>query len=109
MMAALAPHEPGKPDLRDAMVISTSRGQDRNEAAVAIGPTRKGFYGSFQELGTKHHAAQPFVRPALDRNVQISLQILASAIWRELAAKGISRSSTTTGEGITCGPGGSTL
>jgi HK97 gp10 family phage protein len=109
MMAALAPHEPGKPDLRDAMVISTSRGQDRNEAAVAIGPTRKGFYGSFQELGTKHHAAQPFVRPALDRNVQISLQILASAIWRELAAKGISRSSTTTGEGITGGPGGSTL
>jgi len=107
-MSVLAPHEPGKPDLRDTMSISLSRGQDRNEVAVAIGPTRAGFYGSFQELGTKHHGAQPFARPAFDRNIEAGLQILAASIWRELAARGISRAATSDA-GITGGPGGSTL
>ena len=32
-----------------------------------IGFTERGFYGGFQELGTSHHAAQPFLRPALER------------------------------------------
>ncbi len=90
-MATLAPHRPGKPDLRDNMSISLARGVDSNEMAVAIGPTRKGYYGSFQELGTKHHAAQPFARPAFDGHVQTSLDILAAAIWRELAAHGVMR------------------
>lgn len=91
-MSVLAPHRPGKPDLRDTMTISMARGADGKEVAVAIGPSRAGFYGSFQELGTKHHGAQPFVRPALDAHSETSLKILAAAVWRELAAKGISRS-----------------
>lgn len=95
-MSRMAPHEPGKPDLRDAMSISRAMGADSQEVAVAVGPTRSGFYGSFQELGTKHHAAQPFLRPSFDSNVQPSLRILAAAVWRELAAKGIGRSVTST-------------
>lgn len=100
-MSVMAPHAPGKPDLRDTISVSGARGTDSNEIAVAIGPSRAGFYGSFQELGTKHHAAQPFARPAFDSQGPTSLQIIASAIWRELAARGISR--TVTGGRVTGG------
>jgi HK97 gp10 family phage protein len=80
-MEALAPHEPGKPDLRDSMVISTARGQDSQEVAMAVGPHRGGFYGSFQEFGTSRHAAQPFARPAFDKRAPDALDILADEIW----------------------------
>ena len=107
-MSALAPQRAPKPDLKDMFVISLSRGQDRNEAAVAIGPTRSGFYASFLEFGTKYISARPFIRPAFDRNAQVALDILASSLWRELAARGLQRTATSEG-GITGGPGGSTL
>ncbi len=90
-MSRKAPHEPGKPDLRDTMTISASRGQDAKETAVAVGPSRAGFYGSFQELGTSRHAAQPFARPAFDETAGRSLNILGDALWRELAGRGLQR------------------
>lgn len=90
-MARRAPHAPGEPDLRNAMTISTSRGQDAKEAAVAVGPTREGFYGSFQEFGTKQFAAQPFARPAFDETVQSTLNALGDVLWRELAGRGLQR------------------
>lgn len=37
-------------------------------AVYKIGPSKKAFWGRFQELGTSHHTAQPFLRPALDEN-----------------------------------------
>lgn len=33
---------------------------------LRIGPTRDAFHGLFQEFGTVHHPAQPFIRPAFD-------------------------------------------
>ena len=33
---------------------------------VRVGPARDAYYGEFQEFGTSHHAAQPFLRPAID-------------------------------------------
>lgn len=74
-------YEPGKPDIRDDMVISTARGQDSKETAVAVGPNRRGFYGSFLEFGTAHMAAQPFARPAFDRNYGQALEIMRDEIW----------------------------
>jgi HK97 gp10 family phage protein len=35
-------------------------------AIVRVGPTQKAFYGVFQEFGTAHHAAHPFMRPTWD-------------------------------------------
>jgi HK97 gp10 family phage protein len=93
-MARLAPFEPGKPDLRDAMVISNARGTDVQETAVAVGPSKAGFYGSFLELGTKFLAARPFARPAFDELAPTSLGIIGAAMWTALAARGIRRSST---------------
>ena len=39
---------------------------DKHE--VSVGPDR--YYGYFQEFGTKHHAAQPFLRPAYEQERQ---------------------------------------
>ena len=65
-MEVLAPREPGKPDLADNIVIQSvskiddgtemeARSLDDSEAAVAIGPSKDAFYGSFQEFGTAPH------------------------------------------------------
>lgn len=80
-MADTVAYEPGKPDIRDHMATATARGEDANETAVAVGPTKEGFYGSFLELGTAHMAPQPFARPAFDRNVDGSLEIIGDEIW----------------------------
>lgn len=101
-MAKLAPQEPGKPDLRDSMTISNARGGEHifdEEVAVAVGPSRAGFYGIFQEFGTIHHGAQPFARPAFDQNVRKALDILSKFLWAALAKR---RGSVT---GIQSGPG----
>jgi HK97 gp10 family phage protein len=88
-----APVGPDAPHLRDMVVVGPSRGQDAREAAVAVGATRAGFYGSFQEFGTAHHAAQPWARPAFDATYQQVLRALADEIWIELSARGIRRPS----------------
>jgi hypothetical protein len=60
-----------------------------------VGATRGGFYGSFQEFGTAHHAPQPWARPAFDATHQTSLRVFADALWRELAGRGIQRGSSS--------------
>lgn len=93
-MEMKAPHEPGKPDLKDSITISRTKGEDRQEMAVAVGPSRAGWYGSFQEFGTAHHAPQPFVRPAFEEQAGAALQRLSADIWASLAGRGIQRSVT---------------
>jgi HK97 gp10 family phage protein len=80
--ADLAPRGPGRgPHLADNIVIAETtrlpggRGRWRDiedhEHVIAIGPAHKPndvFYGVFQEFGTAHHPAQPFLRPAFDQH-----------------------------------------
>lgn len=98
-MSRLAPVEPGPPDLRDMMTISPARGTDREELAVAIGPSRRGFYGLFQEFGTVHHGAQPFARPAFDQGIAASLRILSAALWDGLKSHGVGLFTSVTAHG----------
>jgi HK97 gp10 family phage protein len=91
-MSALAPYEPGKPDLRDNILVANSRGRDRQETAVAVGPSRLAFYGSFFEFGTSKLPARPFMRPAFDENWQKSLKLIADDLWLSIAARGVQRS-----------------
>jgi HK97 gp10 family phage protein len=96
-MSEMAPREPGAPDMADNIVISTARTKSFEgvqSAAVAIGPEKRFFYGFFQEFGTVHHGAQPFVRPAFDGGVTRALSDIARSLWTALASRGISRSST---------------
>ena len=46
--------------------------------AAVVGPTAR--YGIFQEVGTVHHAAQPFAQPALNKNAGPYEQALGKAV-----------------------------
>ena len=35
-------------------------------AIITVGPSSRGYYLYYQEKGTRHHPAQPFLRPAFD-------------------------------------------
>lgn len=60
------------------------RQSDETEFAVAVGPTKDVFYGLFQEYGTRHHGAQPFMRPAFDTQSAAALGIIADRLWEAL-------------------------
>lgn len=89
---AIAPRRAPAPDMADHIGVSTARTQE--QAAVAIGPTRDFFYGFFQEVGTVHHGAHPFLRPAFETEAQKSLTAIGQELWRALAARGVSRSAS---------------
>lgn len=89
--ARMAPRSAGPgPHLADNIVTSApsvaqleKRGRF-DEAVVEVGPSRKPsdhFYGFFQEFGTKHHGAQPFMRPAFDSQSGAALNRVLSAFW----------------------------
>lgn len=89
-IADKAPYRPGKPDLRDEIVVSNARGIDAQETAVAVGPSKARFYGSFAEFGTAFETARPFARPAFDENWQRALDELRVSLWAALSARGLS-------------------
>lgn len=101
-MAELAPREPGAPDLAENMGISVAdrigsteggrwQAREKEQAVVAVGPTKNFFYGLFQEYGTSRHGAQPFMRPAFDTTAPIALGIMGRVFWTILASKGVHR------------------
>jgi HK97 gp10 family phage protein len=85
--AQLAPNRPGGVDLRDEIVVEpASRGEvGSGDTGVVIGPSQRAFYGSFQEFGTEHHRAQPFMRPAFDENVDGALSTIGDEFWSAIA------------------------
>ena len=90
-----APRDRGQ--LAEAMTVGRSRaGEDSREAVVAVGATRRGFYGSFQEFGTAHVPPQPWARPAFDATWQQCLQVFARALWGRLAVLGVKGAASRT-------------
>lgn len=94
---SLAPRSgESKRHLQDNIVIqavtrvgSTEGGrweQKEGEAWVAVGPKKAFFYGIFQEYGTVHHRAQPFMRPAFDGGGPAALPILGEELWKAIQA-----------------------
>lgn len=53
-------------------------------AVVEVGPTKRAFYGRFQEFGTAHHKAQPFMRPTWDRMGNILIDMVATTLKEEI-------------------------
>jgi len=51
---------------------------------VYIGPSKLGYYGMFQEFGTKDIPPQPWLRPAWDQNKDGVLTGIASDMWVEI-------------------------
>lgn len=93
--ASLAPRDEhaDSPHLADNIVIGAvserkleARGRE-GETVVEVGPAQKPsdhFYGYFQEYGTAHHPAQPFMRPAFDAEAGKSLDVLSDELWWNL-------------------------
>lgn len=69
--------------LRDSLTVSTASGKGKITARVQ---SKKGafepgkYYGGYLEYGTCKMAARPFLRPALDQNKQVCLDLLAAEI-----------------------------
>jgi HK97 gp10 family phage protein len=90
----MAPRRPGFPDIADNIEVGTPR-TSKTEAgdkfSVSWGPTTGFFYGHFQEYGTAHHAAQPFMRPAFDGYKEKSLNIITTRLWDHIQSYVLSR------------------
>lgn len=73
-----APDDPATPDidLESSIKVSSRQKSGRQtrhvkesptEVVMFVGPTREGYpQAIMQEFGTRHHAAQPYMRPAWD-------------------------------------------
>jgi HK97 gp10 family phage protein len=83
-MAELAPVGSGAKHLRDEIVIAVTPGDADGDAVVAIGPSTRVFYGSFQEFGTRWHPPQAFARPAFNREWPTALDIAGEEAWKAL-------------------------
>jgi HK97 gp10 family phage protein len=97
MARTLAPDDPetGGNDLRSSIGVGTRLSQRQaslhrrmfrdERAAVEVfagaGPLPQ---AHLQEFGTRHHAAQPFLRPAWDAEGRRTLDRLATELWADI-------------------------
>lgn len=79
-MVANAPRDTGALELGIGTQVSVTP----EVARVKIGPKRNVFYGMFQELGTQHHGAQPFMRPAFDQEKDEAVRAFGEVIRNAL-------------------------
>lgn len=70
--------------LYESMNISTVRASGDQSAEIAVGPSKRAFWGLFQEYGTARHSAQPFARPAFDRHRGTALTLIRQRLWDAL-------------------------
>lgn len=87
MARQAAPRAPGAPDLAENIEFGNTTA-DSGDVAIALGPTKRFFYGSFQEFGTSRHGAQPFMRPAFDSTVQQVIKRFTAEVWSALVRRG---------------------
>ena len=81
LMSALAPRgDPAEPNISN-VVVNKVRKSPPGSAGVWIGPSQDAFYAYFVEFGTKHMKAQPFARPAFDREQSTTMVALADEVW----------------------------
>lgn len=88
-MRAPRDEEASAPHLADNIIINvpTERQLEAigdETPVVAVGPRQEFFYGYFQEFGYGPGPAQPFMRPAFDTQVQLSLAIVQAHLWAAL-------------------------
>lgn len=49
-----------------------------------VGPGKNAFHAHLQEFGTEHHGAQPFMRPAWDKNKGLLMGRLKDLLWQNI-------------------------
>jgi len=78
--ASSAPRGQFPPHLADHIVIAAVE-DEGGAPAVAIGPTPHFAYGRFQEWGTIHHPAQPFMRPGFDAGTAAAITRVGKGLY----------------------------
>lgn len=73
-------------NLAESISISVTE-QTASHAFGLIGPSRRGFYGLFLELGTAHIVARPFLQPAFDSVADEAYQAIADVLRDEIEAE----------------------
>lgn len=88
----LAPDDPTTPGsrIKEGMMVTVTD-QTADGAIAKIGPSRKAFFGQFEEYGTSRQAAEPFLRPAFDEQQDEAIRVLgedlAEGIEREMSKR----------------------
>jgi HK97 gp10 family phage protein len=96
--AAKAPDDPnttGGRDLSSSIKIRNAKAKVRfvqgkfradssRGISLTMGPSKAAFHGKFQEWGTIHHAAQPFMRPAWDAGARKVVEGIRDDLWNEI-------------------------
>jgi HK97 gp10 family phage protein len=90
LAAKRAPDDPETPGSRVAEAMSVSVIEQTATGAIGItGPTKHGFPGIFEEVGTAHQAGKPWLGPAFDETQDEDYEILGdellSGIEKEFA------------------------
>lgn len=68
-----------------ARAANRAAGGRGRSAVTSVGPTQRAFYGLFQEFGTAHHAAKPFMRPTWDALKSSMLDTMADVLRTKIA------------------------
>ena len=79
--------------LQLSIKVKARKFRDRNKFGVKVSTEGLAgvpiFYGSFNELGTRHQPARPFMRPALNSNRETSTGILKREIGSGVEAEAL--------------------
>lgn len=78
----LAPRRTGRLAANIEAVLVKKR---KDQAIAHIGPNKEAWYGIFAELGTSHHPAQPFLRPAFDSKKDEAMDAAADKLRAAIA------------------------
>ncbi len=62
------------------IVVGVPSQSNAYEATVRIGPAMDAFYGVFDEKGTAHMVAQPFLEPAAENKYEEAVQRVADVL-----------------------------
>jgi len=65
---------------------SKATGGDEGSLQVMVGPSKKAYYGIFQEFGTRFQKANPFMRPAFEQTKDEVLNVFVENLKHELTA-----------------------
>lgn len=99
-----APFDPVKSKgahLQENQIIRYARDPNGgNAAAVAVGPAKWTWWGAWQEWGTAHHKAQPYLRPAFDQMVRKAIDLIAGSLRVAIMVRGGAGSGRASGGGI---------
>lgn len=78
-----APRLTGRLSNREIIVKVPSQ-SSAYEANVRIGPAMDAFYGVFEEKGTAHVEAQPFLEPSVDKKYDEAVQRVADVLRKRV-------------------------